>query len=426
MYVRMLKARNSFIPYNSELESKLDQELIIYRPSFEGEWRSSNYFKELLRRETDRERRKRAWYSYTSVGHITAPGLVTLVKERNNIARECGADNYYEFQLSSTGMNVEVLFALFAEIDSASREPYRLIIQRKQFDLGIDTIEPWDISYSSDRGLFEFDSFFKKDSVMALLNETLTGLGYPAQDLKIIYDMESRYYKNQGAFCMPVHIPDDIRVLVNMADGYASCSDFFHEVGHALHFSYIDQPYYILRASPSECFSEAMAAINENMLRWPEWLSKYAGIPDSLVKAAVFHLKDSEIISLRYDLAHVCFERELYRTDAERPTELYWDIMSRFTLCGQHLDSDSWASIHHFTNNPVYLQNYILGNLIAAQTLSYLERTNGSVIGNKKTAEFLIDNYFKPGASKDWSDLVQDATEEPLNARYYIEDLLSR
>ena len=200
----------------------------------------------------------------------------------------------------------------------------------------------------------------------------------------------------------------------------------FHEVGHALHASYIDQPYYVLRGSPAGCFSEAMAFINEAFLHQPEWLARYSGVPDSIISPILDLIHDSRIIDLRFALAGIYFERELYRTDAENPTELFWDMCERFTFVARHNDVARWALTHHYTDHPVYVHNYILAGMIAAQTLAYLKRTNGTVIDNEATSEFLIDNYFRPGASKDWFELIEDATGEPLNAKYYIEDLLGK
>jgi peptidyl-dipeptidase A len=193
-----------------------------------------------------------------------------------------------------------------------------------------------------------------------------------------------------------------------------------------VHASYIDQPYYALRDSPDGCIAEGMALINEALLHQPEWLAKYIGVPDSILSPILDLIHDSRIINLRFALAGIYFERELYRTDAENPTELFWDMCERFTFGVRHDDVALWALTHHYTDHPVYVHNYILGAMIAAQTLAYLKRINGTVIDNEATSEFLIGNYFKPGASKDWFELIEDATEEPLNAKYYIDELLVR
>ncbi len=426
IYIKILTEQNRYMADTYRLKSSIMETFINYRAEFEGEKRTGNYFRRLMREESDRERRRRAWYANTLIGSDIAPKLRKLIKKRNRLARECDADDFYEFQLSSMGMTVENLFTVLDKLDAITREPYLKILQESKIKLGVDTVEPWDLAYISDTLALVFDSYFKKDSLMSVLNRTMTGLGYDMDNLSLQYDLERRPGKIQSAFCFPIKVPDDIRILANIDDGYLSYRTLFHEFGHALHYSYIDQPYYTLRGSPAGCFAEAMASINAAILHQPEWLKKYSGVPDSNLSPILDLMHDARIAGLRFALVNVYFERELYRTDAENPTELYWDIYERFTSGARQDDVALWALIHHYTDNPVYVHNYILAGLIAAQTFAYLERINGTVIDNKATSEFLINNYFKPGASKDWFELIEDATGEPLNARYYIEDLLGK
>ncbi len=423
MYIRLHRGRNAYLPDFRGLGPSLSRTLINYRPSFEGDSRSKNYLTGILLEDSDSERRKRAWYALNEVGSMIAPGLRELIRERNRMTRELCHRDYYDLQMLSIGMDVEDLFAILALLDSVSLEPYKRILQRTKFKFDLERVEPWDYLLAYDLGL---NYSYPEDSLMFILNKTMDNLGFEMDNLGITYDLEPRYGKYQHAVCFPVAIPDDIRVLVNIDDDWRSYKTLFHEVGHALHFSYIDQPHYILRSSPAGCLSEAMAEFNVMITEQPEWLADYAEIPESRIRAVTTGLEEARIIALRHTLARVYFERELYRTDAEKPTELYWDIMKRFTLCSPHYDSDSWAAIPHYIQNPVYLHNYIIAELIAAQTLAYLKKINGSIVDNKSTADFLIKNYYEPGASKDWFELVEDATGEPLNAKYYIEYILGR
>jgi peptidyl-dipeptidase A len=124
-------------------------------------------------------------------------------------------------------------------------------------------------------------------------------------------------------------------------------------------------------------------------------------------------------------LAYVYFEIELYRTNAEDPDKLFWDTMERIMFCGRQDGSGAWASVYHFTASPIYCQNYIMGDLIAAQTMHHMRTLNGSIIDNPATAEYLIERYFKYGALLDWFDLVEKATGEKLNTKYYLESILN-
>jgi peptidyl-dipeptidase A len=426
MFERLIRDRNRYLYGFESLGPSLLKTMINFRPDFEGDSRDNNFLMELLRTESDRERRKRAWYSYREIGCKIAPGLQTLIKERNKIARKFDFRDYYEFQIEAMGMTEDDLFSVLSVLDSVTREPYEQIEQRRKLSLGIDNLEPWDWYYSLRHGPVDFNSRFKLDSLMIVLDMTLAGLGYPMDRVHITYDIYPRLGKSQSAYCFPVGAADDIRIGASVADGFQSYSTVFHEVGHALHFSFINQPYYALQRSPSECFSEAMAIINSYLLYQPEWLGEYAGIPDSLMRSVIAEMKDARIARLRNTLALVYFERELYRTDAEAPAELYWNMMSDMMLYSPQYDSDSWATVHHYIDKPVYLHNYILGELIAAHTIAYLRKINSSIIGNEKTSEFLMNEYYEPGASLEWFELIENATGEPLNARYLIEDLLKR
>ncbi len=426
IYIRILSGRNRYIHEAYGLKNSIMKTFINHRAEFEGEERSANYFTRLMREESDRERRRRAWYANTLIASDIAPKLRKLIKSRNKLARECGAHDFYEFQLSAMGMTVDNLFMVLDKLDASTEEPYLQILEKRKMMLGLETIEPWDLGYFADTLTLAFDSYFKKDSLMSVLNRTMAGLGYDMDNLSLQYDLEPRQGKFQSAFCFPINVPDDIRILANIDDGYSSYRILFHEVGHALHSSYIDQPYYALRGSPAGCVAEAMASFNEALLHQPEWLRKYGGFPDSMISPILDLLHNWRIVSLRFALANVYFERELYHTGAENPTELYWDMRERFTFGARHDDVALWALTHHYTDHPVYVHNYILAGMIAAQTLAHLKRINGTVIDNEATSEFLIDNYFKPGASKDWFGLVEDATGEPLNAKYFIDELLAK
>jgi peptidyl-dipeptidase A len=71
---------------------------------------------------------------------------------------------------------------------------------------------------------------------------------------------------------------------------------------------------------------------------------------------------------------------------------------------------------------PAYYQNYILGELTASQYLAAMEREISSPlpVADAKIGTFLIEKIFKPGALYPWNTLIEHATGEPLNPRYFV------
>ena len=72
----------------------------------------------------------------------------------------------------------------------------------------------------------------------------------------------------------------------------------------------------------------------------------------------------------------VRFERELYRNSGQNLNRLWWEYVERFQNVTSPPDRDlpDWASKNHLATSPVYYQNYVLGELMASQTLDYIQR----------------------------------------------------
>ncbi len=406
------------------IQMSLSENFISYRPEFEGEKRTDNYLRKIYRTDPERNRRERAWNAKVSIGKKVAPGLKILAEERNRMARYKDFDDFVEFELNAMGMMPEDLLKLLDGLNLASRDKYLKIYLDKKDKLGVDKLQIWDVLYDPD--LSNFESRFMKDELISMMHKTFNALGFSTEGTNIFFDLEPRQNKLQNGLCMAVQIPDDIRILAFIDDGFSAYKTLYHEYGHALHTALIDQEHYIMRVRTDGVICESMATICEEILYQPDWLARYMNISEENIPQIIRQLNESKIINLRFMLAYTYFEMELYRTNAENPDKLFWDIMERLLFCERQDGSEAWASICRFAEQPVYLQNYILADLIAAQTMHHMREINGSIIDNPATAGYLIEKYFKHGALYDWFDLVEMATGEKLKTKYYLECLLGK
>lgn len=405
-----------------ELYSPLNDIFINYRAEFEGEKRTNRCLIGIYSSDPDRERRKNAWLARESIGKKIAPGLIELVKERNRLARRAHYDHYYEYEINVMALTTDRVLNLLDMLNLATRDAYLDIYLARKDRLGVDKLEIWDLFYDPDWPAM--GSSYSKDELLPALFKTFDNMGFQTDKLGITFDLEPRERKLQNGLCVSVSVPNDIRVLASIGGGRGSYSTVFHEYGHALHFAHIDQDHYMLRDRTDRIICESMATFCENVISQPQWLIKYENVPEENIPHLINKLNEHKIIGLRLMLAYVYFEIELYQTNAEDPDKLFWDIMERIIFCGRQEGSGSWASVYHFTAAPVYCQNYIMGDLIAAQTIHHMRALNGSIIDNPATAEYLIDKYFRFGALYNWFDLVEMATGEKLNAKYYLKTIL--
>ena len=89
-------------------------------------------------------------------------------------------------------------------------------------------------------------------------------------------------------------------------------------------------------------------------------------------------------------------------------------------------DEPDWASKIHFTIAPCYYHNYLLGELLASQIHSTLKRKLHSddevmqYVGEKEIGAFLKKRVFEVGATLYWNAMIEQATGEPLNPEYFV------
>jgi hypothetical protein len=109
------------------------------------------------------------------------------------------------------------------------------------------------------------------------------GMGF---DLgRVHLDLENRPRKYPGAFCLPVQVPEDVRVSVRIASPHHLVDMLYHEFGHAAHFSGIraDLPFldrYWIQSGTHETF----ATLFERLLDDPVFLARRMGLSDLAVE----------------------------------------------------------------------------------------------------------------------------------------------
>jgi oligoendopeptidase F len=409
-----------------QLRDSLSQIDLKFRATYQGKEVTNNELYNIMRYEKNREKRKEAYLALAQVGEKMHSGLAELMSRRNEEAKKLGYANYYELGLEQADIKKDFLFDLLTEIDSISLEPYKQLLQEWTKRLNVSQIESWDLYYVQGDILEKLSPYFPKEKQMLLLKETMKDIGIDLDSIPIKYDIEPRPGKSQLAYSFAIHTPDDIRILANIDKGINYCGTMFHETGHSVQSVFINQPSYLLREYTAGCFNEGMAQIIAGFLYQPEWLKKYTKIPDELIKKIKKMKREDELLSLRSSLLRLNFEYQAYLNPTQDLNKLYWNLYEKYVLLPGHPEIYSWSSLIYYTTHPVYLQNYLLADLIQAQTFAYLKSKNGSMVSNPKIKEFLLENYFKPGASISWDILVEKATGEPLSPKYLFQEIFER
>ena len=409
----------------SRLTNELSTIHLEHRAVFEGKQTSDAALRDVLRFEKDRARREAAWRARVGVGAQLASGLSRLVRLRNELARRHGYSDFYALRMHLEGLDPQTVADLTARLDALTREPYRRFVASLTTHLGIFELQPWDVAFDYRDVHRRLRTRFPKERLFPLLKETFAGMGLPLDDLPITWDLDERPGKTQHAFCFGVDVPVDIRVLANLVDGLPSYRTLFHEVGHAVYDATIDQPSFILRGPPNGSFAEASAQLFAFVLDRPAWLEGALGLTRAEAAALLASERERNIVNVRNYLAWMAFERSLYQDPDADPTAAWWALEERFMEVEGGHDEAAWAQIIHFTTHPVYLQNYLVADVIAAQVTHELERSvGGELLGCPDVGRLLKDRIFRHGSARSSSELLRQGTGADLDPVHFIESRL--
>ncbi len=396
---------------------------VNHRAEFEGSERSASYLYNTYRSDPGRTRRELAYRAWCSVGDELDEPLGQLFKMRDQKARRLGYNSFMALSFNAAGLDMNKYRALLKQLDSLSSQPYKEIIERISSSLNVDKPEIWDLAYSYADVNLQVDRYFPADSQMGYIRRSLEALGFDVDKMPIYYDLLDRKGKSQFAFAFPIKPPHDVRILANLYDGIYSTRSLLHEIGHAIHFALIAQDNPLFINNVDGAWGEAMAQTVASLIDDKVWLANYAHLPPQLIESYLKTKHEQDIIYLRMTLVRLYFELEAYSNPNRDINKLYWDLFERYMMLPRHEDIKPWAAIFHYATHPVYLQNYLYADMVAAQTIDFLRTNYGSFVDNPMTSAFLIQNYYRFGGRYDWRELLKRGTDEDLDPAYFIEKM---
>ncbi len=257
-----------------------------------------------------------------------------------------------------------------------------------------------------------FDAAFPEDRLLATLHNALGDLGIDLEDQSQIHlDVEPRPLKSPRAFCSPVQVPADVRLVLKPVGGAQDYETLFHEAGHAEHFANVDRtlPFAYRRLGDS-ALTETYAFLLEHLLHDPAWLRRHLAYdqPKSYLQLAGFH----RLYFMRRYGAKLSYERELHRADdPSQLAELYDELLTR--AVGVEYGPESYLAD---VDDGFYAAEYIKAWIFEAQLRRYLLREfDDEWFRNPKAGRFLIE-LWRDGQRHPVSQLARFVGDEGLDA----------
>ncbi|MBN2410105.1 M2 family metallopeptidase [candidate division KSB1 bacterium] len=461
-----LLSRQLDILYNSYLENQIEPQLLEqivdlgticekkfndFRGTIDGNPVTTNEIDEILKKETDSSKRKKAWIASKQVGPEIVMELIALVKLRNRAAKNLGFDNYHTLSLTTSEQSVEELDSIFNDLYELTNAPFKRLkteldsILADNYGIGVEGLMPWHYHdpYFQETPLVynvDLDEYYKDKDVVELASRFYNGIGLPVESILEKSDLYERDKKNPHAYCTDIDREGDVRVLCNVKNNERWMETMLHELGHGVYDKYQSPKTPYLLRTPAHTFTtEAVAMFFGRLSRNGSWMQQMLGLTDDqkaeIERVSSKYAQLKQLIFARWAMVMYNFEKELYADPDQDLNALWWEMIEKYQYVKKPAgrDEPDWAAKIHFTIAPCYYHNYLLGELLASQihhTLVYdvlkLE-TDGDVsyVDQKKVSQFFRKKIFEPGAKYRWNNMITFATGEPLNPAFFVEQFVN-
>ncbi len=137
-----------------------------------------------------------------------------------------------------------------------------------------------------------WDAWFAARGMLPALRRTLAGMGLDLDTQRsITLDVERRERKTPRAFCAPIRVPADVRLVIQPRGGWDDYAALLHEAGHAEHFAHVDKALPVaFRRLGDDSLTEGYGMLFELLVGDPAWLMEQIGMPEAEAHAfADFH-----------------------------------------------------------------------------------------------------------------------------------------
>ena len=316
---------------------RMTEEIAHYEAAATVEWRGSEItFQDstvAITTEADRESRRALYRKRLAViegsNSLRAERLLTL----HETVRSLEYSSYVELFENLRRLDYSAIATQAASLLSRTEPAYvtRLSeVLTRDLALSIDHAERSDAMYLLH--LTSFDDRFPPDLMIQVYSETMAGLGIrvDAQG-NIAIDSEPRRRKNPRAFCMPISIPEDIRLVIRPAGGQSDYQSFLHESGHAQHYGWASSqlpPEF--KYTGDYALTETYAFLFNHLISDSDWLAAFLGIKDS--SGFVRSVMLARLVTVRRYVAKLMYERQLHLDeDLGSSAALYAELQTSAT-----------------------------------------------------------------------------------------------
>jgi hypothetical protein len=324
----------------------------------------------VIANEPDPDRRHELNQRWREVCATINPDRAERHRATIELVSELDHGDYPQVWDTLRGLGLERLTSQAGELLASTADIYRDTLRDSLADqkLTLDSATRADLAYVL-RGK-EYDDWFPRTQLVPTLIATLRTLGFDLDEqTQIKLDIEPRSLKSPRAFCAPILVPADVRLVLQPIGGHQDYDTILHEAGHAEHFGNIDPALpFAYRWLGDSSITEGYAFLLQYLTTDPVWLRKQLRF-DASEEFRRFALFQKLQLLRRYS-TKLFYEPELKRAEEPEPlAERYADLFTHHLLV-QYFPDEYLADV----DDGLYAAQYLRAWIFEAQLRDFLRR----------------------------------------------------
>ncbi len=264
--------------------------------------------------ESDTKRRRELERRIVATTEELNPQNSLRIARSHEAAVELRFTDYVAMSDELAGLGLSRLYEDTQRLLLHTRSAYETLLATHLATAGIAPEEATTGDFTFVRRGKKFDRLFPKADLLPALSRTLAGLGIAleSQD-NIELDLEDRPLKTPRAFCAPIKVPSDVRLVIRPRGGADDYLALFHEVGHAEHFAHTSAgAHFAYRCLGDNSITEAYAFVIGKLPTTPAWLREVLGLTEIADYLSLARLID--LYYLRRYAAKLTYELQLHHS----------------------------------------------------------------------------------------------------------------
>jgi hypothetical protein len=222
----------------------LTEEISRYEAQSAIEWQGQKiHFQEAfvaIKTERDRESRRAIYKKRIEIIEASNDLRAERLGKLHEAARLLGFENY---ALMHEQLRKKDYTAMSQEVEKLLDQTEAVYVKRldealrRDLRIKIEDAERIDALYFLN--LSGYDEKFPASQLLRVYKETMQGLGIDIEKQQNIYvDSEPRPRKSARAFCAPIEIPEEVKLVIRPVGGQSDYQAMLHEAGHAQHYGW--------------------------------------------------------------------------------------------------------------------------------------------------------------------------------------------